>query len=102
MLVKKLLTADLSKRYGNLKAGPDDIIKHKWFSGFDWDGLEKGRIRAPVPVRLPDGDGDASNYREVHERRDGVGCDVCAAPAPPSSPSFGSVDRVADYSFDDW
>ena len=78
------------------------IKREAWFSGFDWDGLEKGRIRAPVPVRLPDGDGDASNYREVHERRDGVGCDVCAAPAPPSSPSFGSVDRLADYSFDDW
>ena len=78
------------------------IKREAWFSGFDWEGLEKGRIRAPVPVRLPDGDGDASNYREVYERRDGVGCDVCAAPAPPSSPSFGSVDRVADYSFDDW
>ena len=31
-LVKKLLTADLSKRYGNLKDGADDILKHKWFS----------------------------------------------------------------------
>ncbi|KAF4700337.1 protein kinase A catalytic subunit, partial [Perkinsus olseni] len=29
-LVKKLLTADLSKRYGNLKNGADDIKKHKW------------------------------------------------------------------------
>jgi len=27
-LVKKLLTADLSKRYGNLKDGPADILKH--------------------------------------------------------------------------
>ena len=30
-LVKKLLTADLSKRYGNLKNGADDIVKHKWY-----------------------------------------------------------------------
>ena len=82
------------------------IKRRAWFRGFDWDGLEKGRIRAPVPVRLPDGDGDASNYRDVRERGwDGVGCDVRAAPAPPSSPSLRSVergDRVADRSFDDW
>merc|ERR1712094_35257 len=30
-LVKKLLTADLGKRYGNLKDGVDDIKQHKWF-----------------------------------------------------------------------
>ena len=28
-LVKKLLTADLSKRYDNLKTGPNDIVKCK-------------------------------------------------------------------------
>merc|ERR1712093_298521 len=38
-LVKKLLTADLSKRYGNLKAGPDDIVKCKWFASPAWDKL---------------------------------------------------------------
>ena len=37
MLVKKLLVADLSKRYGNLKAGPDDIVQHKWFQGVNWE-----------------------------------------------------------------
>ena len=41
VLVKKLLTADLSKRYGNLKQGPDDILKHKWLSGLDWERLLK-------------------------------------------------------------
>lgn len=29
-IIKKLLTADLTKRIGNLKAGADDIKKHKW------------------------------------------------------------------------
>jgi hypothetical protein len=29
-LIKKLLTADLTKRYGCLKGGADDIKKHKW------------------------------------------------------------------------
>jgi serine/threonine protein kinase len=38
-LVKKLLTSDRSKRLGNLKGGADDIKKHKWFRGVDWQGL---------------------------------------------------------------
>merc|ERR1712099_196304 len=38
-LVKRLLTADLGKRYGNLKDGVDDIKQHKWFSIISWDDL---------------------------------------------------------------
>jgi len=29
-LVKHLLTADLSKRYGNLTNGPADVKNHRW------------------------------------------------------------------------
>merc|ERR1719343_21214 len=36
-LVKKLLTADLGKRYGNLKNGVDDIKKHEWFKDVPWE-----------------------------------------------------------------
>lgn len=36
-LVKHLLVADLSKRYGNLKDGVNDIKKHRWFSSLSWD-----------------------------------------------------------------
>jgi serine/threonine protein kinase len=35
-LIKKLLSADLTKRYGCLKGGALDIKKHRWFSGTDW------------------------------------------------------------------
>jgi serine/threonine protein kinase len=35
-LIKKLLTADLTKRFGCLKNGAEDIRKHKWFSGLDY------------------------------------------------------------------
>jgi serine/threonine protein kinase len=38
-LVKHLLTADVTKRYGCLKNGVKDIIEHRWFKGFDWRGL---------------------------------------------------------------
>lgn len=35
-LVKHLVVADLSKRYGNLKRGVNDIKKHRWFKSLDW------------------------------------------------------------------
>mmetsp|Transcript_31929 Transcript_31929/g.5784 ORF Transcript_31929/g.5784 Transcript_31929/m.5784 type:complete len:81 (+) Transcript_31929:590-832(+) len=35
-LVKHLLVADLTKRYGNLRNGVNDIKNHRWFSGLDW------------------------------------------------------------------
>lgn len=36
-LVKHLLVADLSKRYGNLKNGANDIKNHRWYAGIDWN-----------------------------------------------------------------
>lgn len=47
MLVKRLLTPDLTKRYGNLKNGVTDIKEHKWFRGFDWNGLLKKQLEPP-------------------------------------------------------
>lgn len=38
-LVKKLLTADRTKRLGNLKNGAADVKGHKWFKGVDWQAL---------------------------------------------------------------
>jgi len=68
-LVKRLLSADLTKRYGNLRSGVQDIKRHKWFAGVDWDKLTRGEITAPYvpPVK---GEGDTSNfdaYAEDHE-----------------------------------
>lgn len=37
--MKHLLVADLSKRYGNLKGGVEDIKQHRWFSKVDWKNL---------------------------------------------------------------
>ena len=36
-LIKRLLTHDRTKRYGCLKSGAEDIKKHKWYKGMDWD-----------------------------------------------------------------
>lgn len=38
-MIKHLLVADLSKRYGNLKNGVEDIKSHRWFNKVDWKNL---------------------------------------------------------------
>lgn len=60
-LVKKLLTADLGKRYGNLKNGVDDIKSHKWFKDMDWQALLDKQITAPMTPKVKDA-ADTSNF----------------------------------------
>jgi len=63
-LVKKLVTADLSKRYGNLKNGPDDIIGHIWFRSIDWDALHAKAMPAPYTPQMKN-DKDVSNFEDI-------------------------------------
>lgn len=65
-LIKKLLTADRTKRLGNLKGGSDDIKNHKWFRGVDWQGLLDKTVGAPIvpPSIHP---GDTSNFEKYPE-----------------------------------
>ncbi|KAI9325783.1 camp-dependent protein kinase [Zopfochytrium polystomum] len=65
-LVKKLLTADRSKRLGNLKGGSDDIKKHKWFRGVDWQGLVERSVHAPI-VPVCSHPGDTRNFEDYPE-----------------------------------
>eukprot|EP00931_Biecheleriopsis_adriatica_P011447 TRINITY_DN112538_c0_g1_i1.p1 TRINITY_DN112538_c0_g1~~TRINITY_DN112538_c0_g1_i1.p1 ORF type:complete len:334 (-),score=97.02 TRINITY_DN112538_c0_g1_i1:44-1045(-) len=60
-LVKKLLTADLGKRYGNLKAGADDIKTHKWFKDLDWNDLLAKKIEPTFKPSVKDAK-DTSNF----------------------------------------
>jgi len=46
-LIRKLLTADITKRLGNLKNGAADIRNHKWFQDFDWTALYNYQLKAP-------------------------------------------------------
>ncbi|ORY57390.1 kinase-like domain-containing protein, partial [Leucosporidium creatinivorum] len=60
-LIKRLLTADLSKRLGNLKGGALDVKNHRWFEGVDWDAVYRKEIRAPIiPVTVSPA--DTSNF----------------------------------------
>ena len=60
-LIKKLLLADLTKRYGCLKAGADDIKKHKWFSDMNWAHLVEKKLPAPIMPQVS-GASDTSNF----------------------------------------
>lgn len=68
-LVKKLLSADRTKRIGNLKSGAEDIKKHKWFKGFDWGALLNYSYQSPI---VPDvrSDGDTQNFDRYPESVD--------------------------------
>lgn len=60
-LVKHLLQADLSKRYGNLKNGVNDIKGHRFFNGMNWTKLLKKELDAPYVPALK-GEGDTSIF----------------------------------------
>ncbi|ORX96454.1 Pkinase-domain-containing protein [Basidiobolus meristosporus CBS 931.73] len=65
-LIKKLLTADISKRLGNLKGGAEDVKRHKWFTGVDWQLVMAREIMAPI-VPAYRHQGDTSNFDKYPE-----------------------------------
>ena len=60
-LVRHLLVADLSKRYGNLKNGVNDIKHHRYMNTINFNNLLSKKISPPYrpKVKSP---GDTSNY----------------------------------------
>jgi len=60
-LIKGLLQTDITKRYGNLKDGVNDIRNHKWFKGIDWTALYQCKIKAPYKPECS-GPGDTHNF----------------------------------------
>uniref|UniRef100_A0A8D3D3D6 cGMP-dependent protein kinase 1-like n=1 Tax=Scophthalmus maximus TaxID=52904 RepID=A0A8D3D3D6_SCOMX len=47
-LIKKLCRSNPSERLVGLRNGAKDIQRHKWFEGFNWDGLCKKTLTPPV------------------------------------------------------
>ncbi|KAF8820628.1 AGC kinase [Cardiosporidium cionae] len=66
LLVRRFLSADLSKRYGNLRNGIDDIRNHKWFEDFPWDLLLGKSLAPPYKPRIKSLD-DSSNFEAYPE-----------------------------------
>src|SRR4051794_9223475 len=68
-LVKKLLTADRTKRFGCLKDGAEDIKQHKWFKSVDWLKVFQRKIKPPYVPGFASPD-DTSNFDKYPDSDD--------------------------------
>jgi CRP-like cAMP-binding protein/tRNA A-37 threonylcarbamoyl transferase component Bud32 len=62
-LIRKLLTSCQTKRLGNTKEGIQAIVKHRWFSGYDWEGLSNRSLVPPITITVKSPE-DTSNFDE--------------------------------------
>ncbi|XP_029639196.1 cGMP-dependent protein kinase 1 isoform X1 [Octopus sinensis] len=68
-LIKKLCRENPTERLGFGRCGIQDIQKHKWFEGFNWDGLCRRTMEAPI-IQTVLSSTDTSNfdtYSDVEE-----------------------------------
>ncbi|XP_046385813.1 cAMP-dependent protein kinase catalytic subunit beta-like [Ischnura elegans] len=65
-LLRHLLQTDLTRRFGNLKKGVNDIKEHRFFQTLDWIGLVNQKIAAPFIPRIK-GEGDPGNFEVYPE-----------------------------------
>lgn len=50
-----------AERLGYQKDGVADIRKHRWYQGFDWEGLDRQTLSPPIQVKVRSAS-DASNF----------------------------------------
>ncbi|XP_031432109.1 protein kinase, cAMP-dependent, catalytic, alpha, genome duplicate a isoform X1 [Clupea harengus] len=65
-MLRNLLQVDLTKRFGNLKNGVNDIKGHKWFATTDWIAIYQRKVEAPFIPKCK-GPGDTSNFDDYEE-----------------------------------
>jgi serine/threonine protein kinase len=70
LLIRNLLTADLTKRYGNLIGGVEDIKSSDWFCSTDWEALGKFEIPAPYIPNLKSDTQDTSNFEAYPDSKE--------------------------------
>ncbi|XP_039272906.2 cGMP-dependent protein kinase 1-like isoform X1 [Styela clava] len=68
-LIKKLCRDNPAERLGNQRNGIKDIQKHKWFDGFNWEGLKKCTVTPPIIPKL-NGPSDTSNFDKFPEEEE--------------------------------
>merc|ERR1711894_211059 len=60
-LLTNLLQVDVTRRYGNLKNGINDIKHHQWFDGINWVAVYEKKIEANFIPTCSSAD-DTSNF----------------------------------------
>jgi len=70
-LIKKLCRDSPAERLGYQKGGIRDIQKHKWFDGFNWEGLRLRNLNVPITPKIGS-HLDTSNFDEYPMDADGV------------------------------
>ncbi|XP_072750932.1 cGMP-dependent protein kinase for isoform X2 [Anoplolepis gracilipes] len=60
-LIKKLCRDNPAERLGYQKGGISEIQKHKWFDGFNWEGLRTRTLEPPILPRVL-GATDTTNF----------------------------------------
>eukprot|EP00386_Alphamonas_edax_P005983 GDKI01019517.1.p1 GENE.GDKI01019517.1~~GDKI01019517.1.p1 ORF type:complete len:348 (-),score=85.49 GDKI01019517.1:110-1153(-) len=83
-LIKRLLTHDRTKRYGCLKAGAEDVKKHKWFQRIDFVVAFARGLQPPYvpPIKSVD---DTSQFDKYPESTEG------------SAPTIAPKDQAAFF-----
>ena len=59
--MKKLCRDNPGERLGCGAGGVNDIRKHRWFMGFDWDGLRAHTAQPPIQPKVTSPT-DVSNF----------------------------------------
>ncbi|KAL0126994.1 hypothetical protein PUN28_005375 [Cardiocondyla obscurior] len=60
-LIKKLCRDNPAERLGYQRGGISEIQKHKWFDGFNWEGLKTRTLEPPILPRVQ-GATDTANF----------------------------------------
>ncbi|XP_039260583.2 cGMP-dependent protein kinase 1-like [Styela clava] len=68
-IIRRLCRDKPSHRLGNMKNGINDIREHKWFTGFDWTGLQTRQLRAEYVPEVKDSH-DTQHFDDFEFTRD--------------------------------
>lgn len=80
-IVKHLLEADVSKRYGNLKNGAGDVKNHRWFTNINWQMILDKKMPSPYKPLVRSAN-DTSNFPSYPDS------DTLSPPLKPSDDPF--------------
>ncbi|KAG9344625.1 hypothetical protein JZ751_011297 [Albula glossodonta] len=100
-LIRRLCKLNPAERLGNKKNGIIEIKKHKWFQGFNWEGLRCQKLPSPLKRELK-GPLDHSHFDifppELEEPPDELTCWLEGGKDSDVKVEFGAVCRTSEVS----